>query len=168
MNCTPSLTSQSAGFGLFNGHARTQANLVLIIVVSRLTGVQRCVRYAEVVRRLARALPASPVWYKPIGGRSPHSDEPWNPYSAPPSTATCWPRCRVAGKDLVLWRDGGGEWRCFADKCAHRNAPLSEGRIEPQNGSIMCSYHGADRIRVSLCCHDSFAVACAVPSNAPG
>jgi phenylpropionate dioxygenase-like ring-hydroxylating dioxygenase large terminal subunit len=48
-----------------------------------------------------------------------------------------------AGKDLVLWRDGAGEWRCFADKCAHRNAPLSEGRIEPQNGSIMCSYHGA-------------------------
>ena len=48
-----------------------------------------------------------------------------------------------AGKDLVLWRDGGGQWRCFADKCAHRNAPLSEGRIEPQNGSIMCSYHGA-------------------------
>ena len=48
----------------------------------------------------------------------------------------------TAGKDLVLWRDGAGEWRCFADKCAHRNAPLSEGRIEPQNGSIMCSYHG--------------------------
>lgn len=46
----------------------------------------------------------------------------------------------------MLWRDGGGEWRCFADKCAHRNAPLSEGRIEPTTGSIMCSYHGTSLV----------------------
>ena len=41
-----------------------------------------------------------------------------------------------------MWRDAGGAWRCFEDKCAHRNAPLSEGRIEPSNQTLMCSYHG--------------------------
>ncbi|CAL8461986.1 g1517 [Coccomyxa elongata] len=43
---------------------------------------------------------------------------------------------------LVLWCDGEGEWRCFQDKCPHRLAPLSEGRIEPSDGTLMCSYHG--------------------------
>ena len=40
----------------------------------------------------------------------------------------------------MLWRDGSGVWRCFADVCPHRLAPLSEGRIE--DGHIQCSYHG--------------------------
>ncbi|KAK9908986.1 hypothetical protein WJX75_005595 [Coccomyxa subellipsoidea] len=43
---------------------------------------------------------------------------------------------------LVLWCDGQGQWRCFQDKCPHRLAPLSEGRIEPSDGTLMCSYHG--------------------------
>lgn len=48
----------------------------------------------------------------------------------------------LLGKRLVLWKDGQGEWRCFEDKCPHRLAPLSEGRIEPSDGTLMCSYHG--------------------------
>ncbi len=34
---------------------------------------------------------------------------------------------QLLGKDLVLWRDGAGEWRCFEDRCPHRLAPLSGG-----------------------------------------
>ncbi|EIE25095.1 Rieske-domain-containing protein, partial [Coccomyxa subellipsoidea C-169] len=48
----------------------------------------------------------------------------------------------LLGMRLVLWRDAQGVWRCFEDKCPHRLAPLSEGRIEPSDGTLMCSYHG--------------------------
>ncbi|KAK9825088.1 hypothetical protein WJX74_007293 [Apatococcus lobatus] len=48
---------------------------------------------------------------------------------------------KLLGKELVLWRDAQG-WRALEDNCPHRNVALSEGRIEPSNGSLMCSYHG--------------------------
>lgn len=48
----------------------------------------------------------------------------------------------LLGQRLVLWRDAQERWRCFQDKCPHRLAPLSEGRIEPSDGTLMCSYHG--------------------------
>ncbi|CAL8461973.1 g1504 [Coccomyxa elongata] len=48
----------------------------------------------------------------------------------------------LLGQRLVLWRDAERQWRCFQDKCPHRLAPLSEGRIEPSDGTLMCSYHG--------------------------
>jgi hypothetical protein len=34
-------------------------------------------------------------------------------------------------------------WAVFGDRCPHRLAPLSEGRLEPSTGQLMCSYHGA-------------------------
>lgn len=34
-------------------------------------------------------------------------------------------------------------WVVFEDRCPHRLAPLSEGRLEPSTGQLMCSYHGA-------------------------
>ena len=47
----------------------------------------------------------------------------------------------LLGKRLVLWQDGDQQLRCFEDKCPHRLAPLSEGRIH-SDGTLMCSYHG--------------------------
>ena len=45
------------------------------------------------------------------------------------------------GQTLVAWWDKSAEqWRVFADRCPHRLAPLSEGRIEP-DGNLMCAYH---------------------------
>lgn len=55
---------------------------------------------------------------------------------------------RIDGLDLVVWRKPSksdsdpGSWRVFADMCAHRLAPLSEGRIEPKTGCLQCAYHG--------------------------
>jgi nitrite reductase/ring-hydroxylating ferredoxin subunit len=55
------------------------------------------------------------------------------------------------GQPLVLWWEGGvvadagaagGRWCCFRDCCPHRLAPLSEGRIDPATGQLVCSYHG--------------------------
>ncbi len=45
-------------------------------------------------------------------------------------------------RDLVIWWDAvGGEWRAFDDKCPHRLARLSEGRIAA-DGMLECPYHG--------------------------
>lgn len=41
---------------------------------------------------------------------------------------------------LVLWRDKGGQAIAMADRCLHRNAPLSEGELF--DGCVACPYHG--------------------------
>ena len=44
--------------------------------------------------------------------------------------------------DLVIWWDNNSQsWRAFADRCPHRLASLSEGRINEQ-GWLECPYHG--------------------------
>lgn len=48
----------------------------------------------------------------------------------------------LLGRNLVIWWDRAGEtWRAFEDKCPHRLAPLSEGRVNEQ-GWLECPYHG--------------------------
>jgi phenylpropionate dioxygenase-like ring-hydroxylating dioxygenase large terminal subunit len=47
---------------------------------------------------------------------------------------------RRMGEDLVAWRDGEGKVRLMADRCAHRGARLSLGRV--REGALMCWYHG--------------------------
>jgi phenylpropionate dioxygenase-like ring-hydroxylating dioxygenase large terminal subunit len=45
-------------------------------------------------------------------------------------------------RNLVIWWDTTGvTWRVFEDKCPHRLAPLSEGRIN-ESGWLECPYHG--------------------------
>ena len=52
------------------------------------------------------------------------------------------PAVQLLGRDLVVWRDpASGGWSCLDDACAHRQAPLSEGRVE-QDGRLHCAYHG--------------------------
>ncbi len=48
----------------------------------------------------------------------------------------------LLNQDLVIWWDPVGEaWRAFDDKCPHRLAPLSEGRVA-EDGRLECPYHG--------------------------
>jgi phenylpropionate dioxygenase-like ring-hydroxylating dioxygenase large terminal subunit len=47
---------------------------------------------------------------------------------------------RLFGVPLVLYRDGAGRASVLVDRCPHRNAPLSLGRVE--GGTIECPYHG--------------------------
>ncbi len=56
-------------------------------------------------------------------------------------------KATLLGRELVLWKEGGGatksgQWRCFLDRCPHRLAPLSEGRIDGKTGHLQCAYHG--------------------------
>lgn len=46
----------------------------------------------------------------------------------------------VAGLPLVLFRDRHGQASALEDRCAHRGAPLSRGRVCA--GRIECPYHG--------------------------
>jgi phenylpropionate dioxygenase-like ring-hydroxylating dioxygenase large terminal subunit len=46
----------------------------------------------------------------------------------------------VQGVPLVLFRGPGGAPSALEDRCPHRNAPLSAGRV--RDGSLECAYHG--------------------------
>ncbi|KAG2490582.1 hypothetical protein HYH03_010976 [Edaphochlamys debaryana] len=47
----------------------------------------------------------------------------------------------LLGIPMALWRDSKGAWRAVEDRCPHRLAPLSEGRLE-SDGTLQCAYHG--------------------------
>ncbi|KAF2321731.1 hypothetical protein GH714_001949 [Hevea brasiliensis] len=67
----------------------------------------------------------------------------WYPVSLVEDLDPCLPTpFQLLDRDLVLWFDKASqEWVTFDDKCPHRLAPLSEGRID-ENGHLQCSYHG--------------------------
>jgi phenylpropionate dioxygenase-like ring-hydroxylating dioxygenase large terminal subunit len=46
----------------------------------------------------------------------------------------------LLGERLVLWLDNTGNPAALQDRCCHRTAQLSRGRV--QNGTIQCGYHG--------------------------
>lgn len=48
---------------------------------------------------------------------------------------------RLGGRRFVLWRDAAGVAHGLLDRCAHRFAPLSAGRVRP-DGRLACPYHG--------------------------
>ena len=49
----------------------------------------------------------------------------------------------LLGLRLVIWKPKSSEtFQVFLDRCPHRLAPLSEGRIDDETGNLMCSYHG--------------------------
>ncbi|MBL0002450.1 MAG: aromatic ring-hydroxylating dioxygenase subunit alpha [Sphingomonadales bacterium] len=47
---------------------------------------------------------------------------------------------RILGEPIVLFRTGEDMVAAMADRCPHRRAPLSMGRVE--EGGIRCMYHG--------------------------
>ncbi|KAB2627963.1 protein TIC 55 [Pyrus ussuriensis x Pyrus communis] len=55
----------------------------------------------------------------------------------------------VFNKQLVLYRDGSGELRCYEDRCPHRLAKLSKGHLI--NGRLECLYHGWQFERQGKC-----------------
>ena len=47
---------------------------------------------------------------------------------------------RILDRPVVLFRGEDGKAAALADRCVHRHAPLSHGRVE--GGGIRCGYHG--------------------------
>lgn len=46
----------------------------------------------------------------------------------------------IIGEPVVLWRTSDGQVHALEDRCPHRRAPLSLGRVE--GGELRCMYHG--------------------------
>lgn len=49
----------------------------------------------------------------------------------------------VLGVPIAIWKPRHSDtYQAFLDRCPHRLAPLSEGRVDEQSGCLTCSYHG--------------------------
>lgn len=59
----------------------------------------------------------------------------------------------ILGIRLVVWKPKSSDFRVFLDRCPHRLAPLSEGRIDDKTGNLMCSYHGWQFNEQGICTH---------------
>ena len=46
----------------------------------------------------------------------------------------------LLNEPIVVWRDADGDVFALEDRCPHRHAPLSMGRVE--DGGLRCMYHG--------------------------
>jgi phenylpropionate dioxygenase-like ring-hydroxylating dioxygenase large terminal subunit len=55
------------------------------------------------------------------------------------------------GEKLVFWRDKMGNVICLRDKCAHRGAELSIGKICNDRETIQCPFHGLEYDRTGKC-----------------
>ena len=56
-------------------------------------------------------------------------------------------RVTLMNIDFVVWHTEEGKgsetkWTVQTDACAHRLAPLSQGRVDPETNCIECPYHG--------------------------
>ncbi len=99
------------------------------------------------------SLEASPNKIRPL-----HQN--WFPVSITSALKSDRPNAiELLSQKLVLYQDNGS-WTCLADRCSHRFAPLSEGRLVPKSDdgntvdkatpssksctscSIQCAYHG--------------------------
>ncbi len=62
---------------------------------------------------------------------------------------------RVAGVDLVLFRDGAGKPGALLDRCPHRGVSLALGR-RTSNGNLACGFHGWEFDADGQCRHIPF------------
>ena len=82
----------------------------------------------------------------PIGGADPSRfdwKEAWHPvYYVDDLDPAQLATFTLLGIPLVIWWDESSQiWQAFEDKCPHRLAPLSEGRVAA-DGLLECPYHG--------------------------
>ncbi len=55
----------------------------------------------------------------------------------------------LLGEPVCMYRDTKGEVMALVDRCAHRGAPLSKGRLE--GDAVRCMYHGVKFDRAGQC-----------------
>lgn len=64
----------------------------------------------------------------------------WHPVALAESVGAAPLPVTLLAQPLVLWRDAEGRVQAWADRCPHRGARLSLGRV--QDGRLECPYHG--------------------------
>lgn len=75
----------------------------------------------------------------------------WHPVASSESVGASPFAARLLGEDLVLWRDPAGAVHAWPDRCPHRGARLSLGRVE--DGHLECPYHGWQFAPSGQCVH---------------
>ena len=71
---------------------------------------------------------------------NPVLQQAWYTVARSPDLARQALAVRLLGRDYVVWRDGAGAVVAAPDRCPHREAPLSIGRLD--GGELECAYHG--------------------------
>jgi phenylpropionate dioxygenase-like ring-hydroxylating dioxygenase large terminal subunit len=66
--------------------------------------------------------------------------ELWHPVALSDAVTDAPLAVELLERNLVLWRDGSGVVNAWADKCPHRGARLSLGKV--CEGRLECPYHG--------------------------
>lgn len=64
----------------------------------------------------------------------------WHPVADELALGSAPMAVRLLDHPLVLWRDSGGSIHAWTDRCPHRGAQLSMGRVV--NDRLHCPYHG--------------------------
>jgi phenylpropionate dioxygenase-like ring-hydroxylating dioxygenase large terminal subunit len=110
---------------------------------SRFSVVEQSQQSAEKIREEKSQINVSEI---PAGGTDPNYfdwQEVWYPIHYVKDLDRAKPTAfTLLNRDLVIWWDATtSAWRVFDDKCPHRLAPLSEGRIS-EDGLLECPYHG--------------------------
>lgn len=75
----------------------------------------------------------------------------WHPVAGSEDVRDAPLAARLLGEDLVLWRDPAGAVHAWPDRCPHRGARLSLGRVE--GGHLECPYHGWQFAPSGQCVH---------------
>jgi phenylpropionate dioxygenase-like ring-hydroxylating dioxygenase large terminal subunit len=75
----------------------------------------------------------------------------WHPVADSEAVAGSPVAARLLDENLVLWRDAAGAVHAWPDRCPHRGARLSLGRVE--NGRLECAYHGWQFDGAGQCTH---------------
>ncbi len=75
----------------------------------------------------------------------------WHPVAQAADVADQPVAVQLLETPLVLWRDATGQAHAWADRCPHRGAALSRGRVH--QGRLECAYHGWQFDAAAQCVH---------------
>ena len=75
----------------------------------------------------------------------------WHPVAQSTALTDAPLGVELLGESLVLWRDASGQAHAWADRCPHRGARFSLGRV--CNGHLECPYHGWQFDAQGQCAH---------------
>ncbi|MEN9537995.1 MAG: hypothetical protein RLZZ126_230 [Pseudomonadota bacterium] len=87
----------------------------------------------------------------------------WHPVALAQDVAALPVSATLLDEALVLWRDAAGQVQAWADRCPHRGARLSMGRVV--TGRLECPYHGWQFAPDGACVHVPAAPAFTPPST---